>query len=54
MENFNLAFNPSALWNVLPILGKGLLGIFVVICAIWGFVVLLNRITAPKKEENEA
>lgn len=51
MKDFTLGFNPSALWNVLPILGKGLLGIFVVICVIWGFVVLLNKITAPKKED---
>ena len=51
MEGFKLGFNPAALWDVLPILGKGLLGIFVVICAIWGFVVLLNKITAPKKED---
>ena len=49
MNEFTLGFNPAALWDVLPILGKGLLGIFVVICVIWGFVVLLNRITAPKK-----
>lgn len=47
MEGFKLGFNPTALWDVLPILGKGLLGIFVVICAIWGFVVLLNKLTAP-------
>ncbi len=52
MNEFTLGFNPAALWDVLPILGKGLLGIFVVICAIWGFVVLLNKITTPKKEED--
>lgn len=52
MKDFTLGFNPAALWDVLPILGKGLLGIFVVICAIWSFVVLLNKITASKKEEN--
>ena len=33
----------------LGIMGKGMLGIFIVILAIWGLVELLNRITAPKK-----
>ena len=53
MKDFTLGFNPAALFDVLPMLGKGLLGIFVVICAIWGFVVLLNKISAPKQEENK-
>lgn len=33
----------------LAIMGKGMLGIFVVILVIWGLVELLNRATAPKK-----
>lgn len=53
MKDFALSFNPSALAEVLPIMGKGLLGIFVVICAIWGFVVLLNKLTAPKEDAQE-
>jgi len=32
----------------LGIMGKGMLGIFVVILAIWGCVVLLNRLTGNK------
>ena len=45
MANFNLQFSPEAFVDVLPLLGKGMLGIFVVICAIWGLVVLLNKST---------
>jgi len=52
MGEFNLGFHPADLVKVLPILGKGLLGIFVVICAIWLFVAVLNKVTAGKKEEN--
>ena len=33
----------------LAIMGKGMLGIFIVILVIWGLVELLNRVTAPKK-----
>ena len=33
----------------LGIMGKGMLGIFVVILAIWGLVALLNRLTANKE-----
>ena len=45
MANFNLQFSPEAFVDVLPLLGKGMLGVFVVICAIWGLVVLLNKST---------
>ena len=45
MANFNLQFSPEAFVDVLPQLGKGMLGVFVVICAIWGLVVLLNKST---------
>ena len=48
---FNLYFNPAGFVDVLPLLGKGILGVFVVICAIWVFVVLLNKVTAPKAEK---
>ena len=37
----------------LGILGKGMLGIFVVILVIWGLVALLNRVTAPKDKEKK-
>ena len=45
MANFNLQFSPEAFVDVLPLLGKGMLGVFVVICAIWALVVLLNKST---------
>ncbi len=45
MANFNLQFSPEAFVDVLPLLGKGMLGVFVVICAIWGLVALLNKST---------
>ena len=35
--------------SCLGIMGKGMIGIFLVILVIWGLVELLNRITAPKK-----
>ncbi len=41
---FNLHFSPEAFVEVLPMLGAGLVGVFVVICAIWGLVVLLNKV----------
>ena len=33
----------------LAIMGKGMLGIFLVILVIWGLVELLNRATSPKE-----
>lgn len=45
LEKFALQFSPDAFVDVLPLLGKGMLGVFVVICAIWGLVVLLNKST---------
>lgn len=46
-----LTLNPGGLVAVLPMLGKGILGVFVVICAIWAFVALLNKATARKKRD---
>jgi len=34
----------------LGIMGKGMLGIFIVILVIWGLVALLNRVTGEKKQ----
>lgn len=45
MDSFVLKFSPQAFVEVLPLLGKGLLGVFVVICVIWALVALLNRVT---------
>lgn len=44
-----LSWNPETLAVTLPIMLKGMVGIFAVIIVIWGFVALLNRI-AGKKE----
>ena len=38
-----LSWNPDTLLTTLPIMLKGMLGIFAVIIVIWGFVALLNR-----------
>lgn len=35
--------------SCLGIMGKGMLGIFIVILVIWGLVALLNRATGGKK-----
>lgn len=45
-----LKWDPATLLESLTILGKGMLGIFIVICVIWIFVALLNRLTKGKKE----
>ena len=45
LKEFALQFSPEAFVDVLPLLGKGMLGVFVVICAIWGLVALLNKST---------
>ncbi|MDR0840848.1 MAG: hypothetical protein LBN26_05610 [Christensenellaceae bacterium] len=45
---FDFHIDGAALIEVLPLLGKGILGVFLVICAIWAFVWALNKITAPK------
>lgn len=45
LNQFDLQFSPEAFVDVLPLLGKGFLGVFVVICAIWGLVALLNKTT---------
>lgn len=45
-----LSWNPDPLLTTLPIMLKGMLGIFAVIIVIWGFVALLNR-TMRKKEK---
>ena len=45
-----LSWNPETLAVTLPIMLKGMVGIFTVILAIWGLVALLNRLTAPKQQ----
>ncbi len=43
-----LKWNPDSLLESLTILGRGMLGIFVVIVVIWIFVAILNRATKKK------
>ncbi|HWQ58689.1 MAG TPA: oxaloacetate decarboxylase [Clostridia bacterium] len=45
-----LKWQPESLAESLKILAFGMLGIFLVICVIWIFVALLNRLTKQKKE----
>ena len=42
-------FDPDLVLACLGIMGKGMLGMFVVILVIWALVAILNRVTAPKK-----
>lgn len=47
----NLNFSIENLMNSLPIMGKGMLGIFAVTVVIILVVAALNAVTAPKKED---
>ncbi len=47
--NFN--FNPSAFLDSLPYMGKGMLGIFIVIGIIIGVTTLLNAVTSKKDKK---
>lgn len=47
MFDFKIDF--PALLKTLPVMLKGMLGIFAVIIVIWLFVALLNKATSPKK-----
>ena len=42
-------FSTARFLEALPYMGKGMLGIFIVIGVIIGFIVLLNKITNRKK-----
>ena len=43
--------NMDLVMACLGIMGKGMLGIFVVILVIWGLVGLLNKVTSGKKDQ---
>lgn len=45
---FNFSWNPDAFAVSLPIAAKGMIGIFAVICVVWGFAALLNRVTGGR------
>ena len=44
-------FSVDRFFEALPYMGKGMLGIFIVIGVIIGVIVLLNKITTRKKKE---
>lgn len=46
-------FNPAAFVENLKYMGVGMLGIFIVIGVIILSVVVLNKVTAPKKNTDE-
>ena len=43
--------NTALVMACLGIMGKGMLGIFIVILVIWGLVALLNKLTSGKKDQ---
>ena len=43
--------NTALVMACLGIMGKGMLGIFIVILVIWGLVALLNKLTSGKKAQ---
>ena len=44
-------FDPDMFMAALGIMGKGMLGIFIVIVVIWALVALLNRTTKEKQDK---
>ncbi len=48
LAQINLSWKPGTLLESLSILGRGMLGIFLVICVIWIFVAILNRVSKQK------
>ena len=44
-------FDPDMFMAALGIMGKGMLGIFIVIVAIWALVALLNKVTKNKDQQ---
>jgi len=46
-----LSFNPDAFLKSLPMMGKGMLGIFVVIVVIYIVIMLFNKAFKPRKKD---
>lgn len=46
-----IKFQPDTLNETLPMMGKGMLGIFIVIAVIIAIVCVLNRVTRPKEKQ---
>ena len=53
VERGDIRFAPENLQWSLPIMGKGMLGIFIVTSIIVGATVVLNKLTAPKNKEKK-
>jgi hypothetical protein len=52
-EDHGIGFTPDGLEWSLPIMGKGMLGIFIVTTIIVTVTVVLNKATAPRKKNKE-
>ena len=50
---FNQPIDWELVMDCLGIMGKGMLGIFIVIFVIWALVAILNRVTSPKDSEKK-
>lgn len=46
-----LSFSPDAFLKTLPMMGKGMLGIFVVIVVIYLVILLFNKVFKPRKKD---
>lgn len=53
VERGDIRFAPENLQWSLPIMGKGMLGIFIVTSIIVCSTVVLNKLTAPRKKEKK-
>lgn len=51
---FSFSWNPEMFAITLPIMAKGMVGIFAVICAIWAFAALLNWVTGKHGSDEKA
>ncbi len=51
---YAMYFEPSQFLKNLPYMGMGMLGIFIVIGVIAGLTMLLNAITAERKNDDES
>ena len=49
----NLQFRTDQIGESLGAMGKGMLGIFIVIAAIAGVTMFLNNVTSSKKDDND-
>ena len=50
-STMQLSFNPDAFLKSLPLMGKGMLGIFVVIVVIYIVIMLFNKAFKPRKKD---